>query len=151
MRITDKSNVKDLRKGHQPMAASPSSKSGLFSLFSSELQTKQLAADQHEQAIGELRAALDTAGEALEKEPTIQNFKRFRELLSKLAKQVSNEAYRLEKIGGTPTNPRYYEIITVIDKEADKLYELVVKEQKDRMSITASVIGIKGLVVDLVT
>ena len=48
-------------------------------------------------------------------------------------------------------NPRYYEIITVIDKEADKLYELVVKEQKDRMAITASVIGIKGLVVDLIT
>jgi len=150
MKISDKSSVKDLRKGHQTMA-SPPQKSGLFSLFSSELQAKQLEANQHEQTISDLRIALDTAGEALEKEPTIQNFKRFRELLSKLAKQVTNEAYRLEKIGGTPMNPRYYEIITVIDKEADKLYELVVKEQKDRMSITASVIGIKGLVVDLVT
>jgi len=150
MKISDKSSVKDLRKGHQTMA-SPPPRSGLFSLFSSELQAKQLEVNQHEQTISDLRIALDTAGEALEKEPTIQNFKRFRELLSKLAKQVTNEAYRLEKIGGTPMNPRYYEIITVIDKEADKLYELVVKEQKDRMSITASVIGIKGLVVDLVT
>ncbi|ACD95096.1 YaaR family protein [Trichlorobacter lovleyi] len=150
MKISDKTSVKDLRKGHQPLASTPP-KPGLFSLFSSELQAKQLEVNQHEQTISDLRAALDTAGEALEKEPTIQNFRRFRELLSKLAKQVSNEAYRLEKIGGTPMNPRYYEIITVIDKEADKLYELVVKEQKDRMSITASVIGIKGLVVDLVT
>ena len=48
-------------------------------------------------------------------------------------------------------NPRYYEIITVIDREADKLYELIVKEQKDSMAITASVIGIKGLIVDLIT
>lgn len=87
----------------------------------------------------------------LEQDPTIQNFKHFRELLSRIVKQVSGEAYRLEKIGGSPSNPRYYEIITVIDKEADKLYELIVKEQKDRMAITASVIGIKGLVVDLVT
>lgn len=150
MKISDKTSVKDLRKGHQTVASSPP-KSGLFSLFSSELQAKQLEVNQHEQTISDLRAALDTAGETLEKEPTIQNFKRFRELLSKLAKQVSNEAYRLEKIGGTPMNPRYFEIITIIDKEADKLYELVVKEQKDRMSITASVIGIKGLVVDLVT
>jgi len=91
------------------------------------------------------------AGEKLECEPTLTNFKQFRELLSRLAKRINNEAYRLDKVGGTPLNPRYFEIITVIDKEADKLYELVIKEQKDRMSITAAVIGIKGLVVDLIT
>lgn len=150
MKISDKNNVKDLRKGHQTTSSSPQ-KSNLFSLFSTELQTKQLEVDQYGHTINDLRIALDSAGESVEREPTIQNFKRFRELLSKLAKQVSNEAYRLVKIGGTPVNPRYYEIITIIDKEADKLYELIVKEQKDRMSITASVIGIKGLVVDLVT
>ncbi len=87
----------------------------------------------------------------LENEPTLPNFKKFREVLGKLAKKVSSEAYRLEKVGGTPMNPRYYEIITVIDREADKLYQLVIKEQKDRMAITNSVIGIKGLVVDLIS
>lgn len=150
MKITDKNGVRDLRKSAQQ---SPSKKdgAGLFSLFSSELQTKQQEIDHYNQDITELRTSLESAGKTLEQEPTIQNFKRFRELLSRLAKQVSNEAYRLEKVGGTPMNPRYYEIITVIDKEADKLYELVVKEQKDRMAITASVIGIKGLVVDLIT
>ncbi len=56
------------------------------------------------------------------------NFKRFRELLSQLAKRISTEAYRLEKIGGTPQNPRTFEIITVINAEADKLYNLVVQE-----------------------
>jgi uncharacterized protein len=150
MKISDKNGVRDLRKGTQ---STPSKKegSGLFSLFSSELQTKQQKIDHYNQDILELRTSLDAVGQTLEQEPTIQNFKKFREVLSKLAKQVSNEAYRLEKVGGTPMNPRYYEIITVIDKEADKLYELVVKEQKDRMAITASVIGIKGLVVDLIT
>jgi hypothetical protein len=150
MKITDKNGVRDLRKG---TLATPAKKegAGLFSLFSSELKTKQHEINNYNQDVTELRASLDAVGQALEQEPTIQNFKKFRELLSKLAKQVSSEAYRLEKVGGTPTNPRYYEIITVIDKEADRLYELVVKEQKDRMAITASVIGIKGLVVDLLT
>mgnify|MGYP000894774702 CR=1 FL=1 len=150
MKITDKNGVRDLRKSGQP---TPSKKdgAGLFSLFSSELQTRQQEIDHYNQDIAELRTSLESAGKTLEQEPTIQNFKKFRELLSKLAKQVSSEAYRLEKVGGTPMNPRYYEVITVIDKEADKLYELVVKEQKDRMAITASVIGIKGLVVDLIT
>ncbi len=150
MKITDKNGVRDLRKSGQ---STPSKKSGagLFSLFSSELQSKQQETDHYNQEISELKTSLESAGKTLEKEPTIHNFKKFRELLSKLAKQVSSEAYRLEKVGGTPMNPRYYEIITVIDKEADKLYELLVKEQKDRIAITASVIGIKGLVVDLIT
>jgi uncharacterized protein len=150
VKITDKNNIRDLRKGQQ---ATPSKgeNTSLFSLFSSELQSKQYEVNHYKQSIDELKTSLDSAGQTLEQEPTISNFKKFRELLSKLAKQVSNEAYRLEKVGGTPMNPRYYEIITIIDKEADKLYELVVKEQKDRMAITASVIGIKGLVVDLLT
>ena len=144
MKITDKNNIRDLRKGLQP-TPSKNGSAGLFSLFSSELQSKQHEVDHYKQSIDELKTSLEAAGQSLEQEPTINNFKKFRELLSKLAKQVSNEAYRLEKVGGTPMNPRYYEIITIIDKEADKLYELVVKEQKDRMAITASVIGIKGL------
>jgi uncharacterized protein YaaR (DUF327 family) len=150
MKITDKGALRDTRKGHLSSSAKHNN-GGLFSLFSSEMNSRQMEMNNHDKDISKLRTALESAGSALEQDPTINNFKRFRELLSTLAKQVSTEAYRLEKVGGTPFNPRYYEIITVIDKEADKLYELIVKEQKDRMAITASVIGIKGLVVDLIT
>lgn len=150
MRVGTKHDLQELRKGQSPSVSKKSSDS-LFSLFSSELKAREQEQSGYDQTITGLREELDTAGKLLEQDPTIQNFKRFRELLSKIAKQVSNEAYRLEKIGGTPSNPRYYEIITVIDKEADRLYELIVKEQKNHMAITASVIGIKGLVVDLVT
>lgn len=149
MKIGDRNNVRDMRK-NQTNATSRAT-SGLLSLFSNEMNTQKIKIDQYEQNIAELRTALDNAGKLLEQEPTIKNFKGFREILSRLAKQVSTEAYKLEKIGGTPMNPRYYEIITIIDKEADKLYEMIIKEQKDRMAITASVIGIKGLVVDLIT
>ncbi len=151
MLINTKSTIHDARKENRTASAKRPTES-LFSFFTSELQAKQQhITQQQQQDIEKLKADLESAGELLEKEPTIKNFKQFRELLSKIAKQVSSEAYRLEKIGGTPANPRYYEIITVIDKEADKLYEMIVKGQKDRMAITESVIGIKGLVVDLIT
>lgn len=140
-----------LRRNNTSTPTTRKEGSGLFSLFSAELKSIQVEGDTYDHDISELRKEIDSAGQMLEREPTLANFKRFRELLSRLAKRISNEAYRLEKVGGTPMNPRYYEIITVIDKEADKLYQLVVSEQKDRMAITASVIGIKGLVVDLVT
>ena len=38
--------------------------------------------------------------------------------------------------------------MTVIDKEADLLYHLVMREQKDHIRIVAQIIKIKGLVVD---
>lgn len=151
MKIQDNTGLAPLRKGTRSSSSVRKGGTGLLSLFSSELSTVQADQDAYDRDINELRAEIDTAGQLLEREPTLPNFKRFRELLSRLAKRVSSEAYRLEKIGGTPMNPRYYEIITVIDKEADKLYQLVIGEQKDRMAITASVIGIKGLVVDLIT
>lgn len=150
MKIKDTQGPGEIRTGGGTAISRPTG-GGLLSIFSKELQTKQLEVDSYDRDINQLRQEIDKAGEQLEKEPTLPNFKQFRALLSQLAKRVSNEAYRLEKVGGTPLNPRYYEVITVIDKEADKLYDLIIREQKDRMAITASVIGIKGLVVDLVT
>ncbi|BCS53085.1 YaaR family protein [Geobacter sp. SVR] len=129
----------------------PALKNGASSIFASELSKQEVEASSYTQEVEELRRDIEQAGDQLEKEPNLNNFQKFRNLLSRLAKRISAEAYRLEKVGGTPQNPRYYEVITVIDKEADKLYNLIVNEHRDRMAITAKVIGIKGLVVDLIT
>jgi uncharacterized protein YaaR (DUF327 family) len=121
------------------------------SLFTAELLQQENEIDGYESEVDGLRKEIETAGEELVKEPTIPNFKQFRDILSRLAKRISTEAYRLEKCGGTPQNPRYYEIITTINVQADMLYKLIIQEQKNNMAITAKVIGIKGLVVDLIT
>ena len=126
-------------------------KAGELQLFAAELSKSGHEMSSYEQEIDELRKEIDQSGEKLEKDPNLHNFSEFRDLLSRMAKRISTEAYRLEKIGGTVQNPRYYEIITVINSEADRLYNLIVHEQRNRMAITAKVIGIKGLVVDLVT
>ena len=129
----------------------PVLKSGAGSLFAAELTNRQTDITSYEQEVENLRYEIEMVGDRLADEPTLPNFKRFRELLSQLAKRISNEAYRLEKIGGTPQNPRTFEIITVINAEADKLYNLIIQANRDSMAITAKVIGIKGLVVDLIT
>lgn len=125
-------------------------KKSIFSMFDKELSIHEHAAESKPADVDELRREIDLLGDKLEKEPTLPNFSNFRDALSRLAKKINNEAYRLDKFGGTPQNPRYYEIITVIDREADRLYELIMQEQKNRLAITAKVIGIKGLVVDLI-
>jgi uncharacterized protein YaaR (DUF327 family) len=148
MRIQDSSSLRELDKNTK--SSSPM-KRIISSFFADELQHHEEQTASQQETVTALRHEIESAGNLLTSEPTLKNFKHFRDLLSKLAKMVSAEAYRLEKFGGTPQNPRYYEIITVIDREADTLYNLIVKENKDSMAITAKVIGIKGLVVDLVT
>jgi uncharacterized protein len=121
------------------------------SIFTAVLNQKQAVVDSYSHEITELKKEIDAAGDKLEQEPNLDNFKKFRNLLSQMAKRVNGEAYRLEKTGGTSLNPRYYEVISVINKEADQLYKLIIHEQRNHIAIIAKVIGIKGLVVNLVT
>lgn len=148
MRIQDSSSLRELDKNTK--SSSPL-KNIMNSFFAEKLTLHEEQAASHQDDIDTLRSDIEKSGDLLTTEPTLANFKHFRDLLSKLAKRVNAEAYRLEKFGGTPQNPRYYEIISVINRDADILYNLIVKENRDSMAITAKVIGIKGLVVDLVT
>ncbi len=148
MRIQDSSSVRELEK--KTKSSSPMNKI-MNSFFAEELSHQKEEIASYQDDVESLRSKIDAAGNLLTTEPTLKNFKHFRELLSRLAKKVSAEAYRLDKFGGTPQNPRYFEIITIINREADNLYNLIVKENRDSMAVTAKVIGIKGLVVDLVT
>lgn len=148
MRIQDNTSLGDIKK--KPVRSS-SAKSVLNSFFADGLIRQEQEIDGYEKDVDTLRKEIEEAGNKLTLEPTLPNFKQFRDLLSSLAKRINSEAYRLEKFGGTAQNPRYFEIITVINSEADKLYNLIVKENRDNIAITAKVIGIKGLVIDLVT
>jgi uncharacterized protein YaaR (DUF327 family) len=94
-----------------------------------------------------LKEEIDRAGELLEQEATIVNFKAFRERIGTMARRVSTEAYRIEQVGGA--SGRSHEVLTVIDKEADLLYHLVMREQKDHIRIVAQILKIRGLVVDI--
>jgi len=148
MRIQDSSSLRELDKNTKN--SSPIKKV-MNSFFADELSHQEEGVVSYQDDIETFRTEIERAGDLLTTEPTLANFKNFRDLLSKLATKVNAEAYRLEKFGGTAQNPRYYEIITVINRDADILYNLIVKDNRDSMAITAKVIGIKGLVVDLVT
>ena len=132
MRIQDSSSLRELDKNTK--SSSPIKKI-MNSLFADELSHQEEEVTSYQDDIETLRTEIEKAGNLLTTEPTLANFKQFRELLSKLAKKVNAEAYRLDKFGGTPQNPRYYEIITVINREADILYNLIVKENRDGMAL----------------
>lgn len=146
MRIDEKSrsrNVAKKGKGSESRALGGSD----GALFAGRLTQISKTSADYAGALQQLKEDLDKAGALLEQEPTIVNFKAFRDLIGAMARKVTAEAYRVELVGGQLTG-RSHEVITVIDKEADLLYHMVMREQKDHIKIAAQIIKIKGLVVD---
>jgi len=146
MRIDDKSASRSIAKKGKG-AATKSITGSTAPLFAGRLAQVAKGNPEYAGELQRLKEEIDKAGELLEQEPTIVNFKAFRELLGTMARKVSAEAYRMEMLGGGFSG-RTHEVISVIDKEADLLYHLVMREQKDRIRIAGQIIKIKGLVVD---
>jgi uncharacterized protein len=146
MRINDKTESGTVtKKAKGPQAKGVMSSSA--PLFAGRLTQVAKSSSDYPGELQRLKEEIDKAGTTLEQEPTIVNFKAFRDLLGAVARKVSAEAYRMELVGGGFTG-RTHEVVTVIDKEADLLYHLIMREQKDHIRIVAQIVKIKGLVVD---
>jgi uncharacterized protein YaaR (DUF327 family) len=119
------------------------------SIFSRELnkqEEKVLDIDKLE--LEELREELEDVGEYFENQPTITNYRAFRESIGKFAKKATSVAYRLEK--KMDNRPSWtHEIVMIIDKAADELYHLVMQGQQNRISIARKIAGIKGMIVQI--
>lgn len=119
------------------------------SIFFGELNRQEgKLLDTERQALEELREKLSDAGEKLERDPTIANLSEFCQLIGKFAKKATSMAYRIETVkndfGGRPLD-----IVSVIDKEVDELYHLVMQGQSCRIQIAVKISSIKGLIVKL--
>jgi uncharacterized protein len=147
MRIDDKSKSRSIAK-REKGAATKSVAGPSAPLFAARLTKIAKSNSDYAGELQRLKEEIDKAGEILEQEPTIANFKGFRELIGTMARKISSEAYKMEMLSGGFTG-RSHEVITVIDKEADLLYHLVMREQKDHIRIVGQIMKIKGLVVDL--
>jgi uncharacterized protein len=146
MRINEKSDSRAIdKKGKGTAAKGVGGSSG--PLFAGRLTAVAKSSSDYPGELQRLKEEIDQAGATLEQEPTIVNFKAFRNLIGALAKKVTAEAYRVELVGGGFTG-RTHEVMTVIDKEADLLYHLIMREQKDHIRIVGQIVKIKGLVVD---
>ena len=146
MRIDEKTESRSIDKKGKGAAAKGVTGSSA-PLFAGRLTAVAKSSSDYPGELQRLKEEIDKAGSTLEQEPTIVNFKAFRNLIGSLAKKVSAEAYRIELVGGGFTG-RTHEVMTVIDKEADLLYHLIMREQKDHIRIVGQIVKIKGLVVD---
>lgn len=143
MRINNNQNERVKGKGKRGKAVNVAT--GNVNAFSEVLKKEEIAFTDLEVELSEMRDEIDTAGDALEKDPSMSNFTHFRDLIRALTKRVSKDAYRLRTLG---MGSRKHQIIATIDKELNMLYRLIMHEQKNRIDVTNKVIRLKGLVVD---
>lgn len=151
MRINDKISSRDVDKKAGQGKLLRTGGGEVSSPFVRALSLRRTEIDSYEQQLQDLKDEIEQAGSDLEREPTIANFRTYRDLIATLAKTVTSNAYRLERVGGTSLNPRCFEIVTVIDREADNLLRLIMTENKDRLAITNKIMELKGLIVDFLT
>lgn len=101
--------------------------------------------------LGALRGALDNAGDALERNPSLGNLEVYKALLSNLIAKTTQGAYKVQGVGSGWSPTEKHHVIKLIDEEAAELLQLILNEHKDRMKIAAKLVQIKGLVVDLLS
>lgn len=148
-----KQKSSDLKKTQKKLSRSESSEANKSSTFAQhlEISTKLDSSEDVKENIGILRKLVDSAGEELERNPTLGNYHLYRALLGDIVKRVVRGSLEVKNVG-TGLNPSdRHQIISHIDQEAEQLLELVISEQKNRLKITASIDTIKGLVIDLLS
>ncbi|SNB47087.1 YaaR family protein [Geobacter sp. DSM 9736] len=150
MRINDNLPSTEVEKKKKTKASSRGADNA-GSLFATRLSARVAELQDVGLELHELKEEIDRAAVTLDREPTVANFRAFRDLLSSFAKKASSQAYRVERVRSSGITPHEHELVAVIDREADELYRLIVSEQKDRIAITGKIVRIKGIVVNFLT
>lgn len=148
-----KQKTAELKKSPKKLSKSnlsENSKTGTFAEHL-ELSTKVDANEDIKQNIGILRKLVDSAGEELERNPTLGNYHLYRAVLGDIVKRVVQGSLEIKNVSNSLNPNDRHQIIRHIDQEAEQLLELVISEQKNRLKITASIDTIKGLVIDLLS
>lgn len=117
--------------------------------FARELaRREEKLADDDRLELEAVRGKLEEAGIALERDPSVANFRLFRDLLGRFARQATAAAYRIEKVWGK-SGRWAEEAVAVVNREADLLYHLVMQGQRERVAIASRIAVIKGMIVQL--
>ncbi len=119
------------------------------SIFSRELSRQEgTLLDTDRLLLADLKERVLAAGDMLEKDPSMANFRTYRELIGQFAKKATAIAYRVDvqtdRLGG-----RAHDVVVTIDKEVDGLYHLVMGGERNRIQIAAKILSIKGIIVKL--
>ncbi len=94
--------------------------------------------------------ALDDAAKRLKESPTMENLRRFKDVVRSLLKKVLENAYVVEEVRSFNRRGRQTiaMLVRTIDKELDELGRLILAKVQDPLKIAAKIDDIRGLIFD---
>lgn len=93
---------------------------------------------------------LDEAAKDLRDSPTVENLRRYRDMLKQLLKEIAPLAYRVEEFRtfNTRGNRIYSMLVQTVDRELDELAKEVLANNHDTLAIAAKLDDIRGMILD---
>jgi uncharacterized protein YaaR (DUF327 family) len=98
---------------------------------------------------------LDEKGGSLEKNPTVASFTAYKNSVQKMLRFLYPQTHTLQKSisppriqGGRMVDRKEYHVIEEVNKELISLYGMLQEKEAGRLKIAATVVTIKGLLVD---
>ena len=107
-----------------------------------------VAANVLAEILADLKERILTAGDMLEKDPSMANYRTYRDLIGEFAKKATAIAYRVD-VQTDRIGCRSHDVVVTIDKEVDGLYHLVMGGERNRIQIASKILSIKGIIVKL--
>lgn len=147
MRIDD-ARRREIDNNRRRTNATHMTGSASATMFSSLLEIEEKKNSNYQYELEELRDEIYKAGEELERDPSIEEYNHFRDLIRSLTERVSREAYRIEIVGSFR---KKHSVVATVNEELNSLYKEIIKEQKNHMAITNKIVRLKGLVIDILS
>jgi uncharacterized protein YaaR (DUF327 family) len=107
--------------------------------------------EHDEDSLAHSFAAIDEAAEALRRQVTLANLKKYKELVRELIRTLTARAYAVGQESGFDRygHRRLYTIVTQIDAQLEALTQEVMRAQAENIDLVSRLDEIRGLLVDI--
>lgn len=114
-------------------------------------QMHRVQKDMVQQELEKLYDDIEKQGKALGNSLNIKDLKKYKDLIQKFLDYAVNKMYHLKEQPGWDRKGRYkvYTVIETVNKELEKLTEMLLADQQDKISILAKMDDIRGILVDV--
>lgn len=148
MRIADvQARTADLKslEGGEVLRTNP----GQFQTFSRQLS--ETAGTEYQKRIADMVEGITRQGKLLSQRTDLEEFIRYREMISELMHEVVSNAYAFNKRNAFDARGRHriYAVVHKVNGRLDELAREVLNDQQDNLKILEGVEDIRGMLVDM--
>ncbi len=114
-------------------------------------QLGKVQSDLVHQKLESLFNEIDKQGKKLAETLNLKDLKKYKDLIQKFLDYAVNKMYHLKEQSGWDRRGRHkiYTMVVTVNKELEKLTNMLLSDQQDKIAILAKIDEIRGLLIDI--